>query len=224
MGLRLERTGAPALLDCSACSMDRRQSLDTLPEVAAIPIELWYLLAVSSGPLYYSIVALAVRERREVALKAIGCLLMLLLSSIFHTSIVPPRFESGDLVVLGASLVGAVWAGRRMPDLMCCAVFGLFQAFMLLQIFSNFYVRDMRLGWRYRSQSILGEWAVLVGLYTLGVVLLCWLVRLKSRPAFADGHPHCTTCGYDLYGLPQPRCPECGDGVADNKGKSVREA
>lgn len=37
-----------------------------------------------------------------------------------------------------------------------------------------------------------------------GVVFL----RNRFRPVFPSGH--CSKCGYDLQGLPEPRCPECG--------------
>ncbi len=36
------------------------------------------------------------------------------------------------------------------------------------------------------------------------------------------GHGLCLVCGYDLQGLPEPRCPECGrkfDGVRDSSGE-----
>jgi hypothetical protein len=41
-------------------------------------------------------------------------------------------------------------------------------------------------------------------------VLLCAVafVRNRYRPVRPEGH--CVVCGYDLRGLPEPRCPECG--------------
>jgi len=33
-------------------------------------------------------------------------------------------------------------------------------------------------------------------------------LRNRYRPVYPSGH--CTKCGYKLYGLPEPRCPECG--------------
>lgn len=39
---------------------------------------------------------------------------------------------------------------------------------------------------------------------------LCGIVFLRNRyrPLYPPGH--CTQCGYNLRGLPEPRCPECG--------------
>ena len=55
-------------------------------------------------------------------------------------------------------------------------------------------------------------WALIVGgttaLWTFGpeIVLLFLAVRLKHREVKGV----CVRCGYDLRGLPEPRCPECG--------------
>ncbi len=50
-----------------------------------------------------------------------------------------------------------------------------------------------------------------VGAALAGCLACCWVVgevfRRWRRP---DRSGLCETCGYDLYGLPQPRCPECG--------------
>ncbi len=40
------------------------------------------------------------------------------------------------------------------------------------------------------------------------MIVLVIVLRRKYAPVFAPGH--CRRCGYDLKGLPQPRCPECG--------------
>jgi len=41
-------------------------------------------------------------------------------------------------------------------------------------------------------------------------LLLSLIVFLRNRyrPVFPPGH--CRKCGYNLFGLPEPRCPECG--------------
>ena len=58
----------------------------------------------------------------------------------------------------------------------------------------------------------LHTWGRLVSYTAMAVVLvaifyLCEKVVLLDRRAFT-----CKRCGYDLHGLPEPRCPECGTG------------
>ena len=47
-------------------------------------------------------------------------------------------------------------------------------------------------------------------LWAVSSMLLCAVVFLHNRywPVYPQGH--CANCGYDLRGLPVPRCPECG--------------
>ena len=46
----------------------------------------------------------------------------------------------------------------------------------------------------------------------LGVIAYAVLTRRFGRPR-GDGHSHCRRCAYILYGLTQPRCPECGEPI-----------
>ena len=53
------------------------------------------------------------------------------------------------------------------------------------------------------------------GLLLLGVLAFSYMMqRGKSRFVrqylHDRGVPICTNCGYDIHGLPEPRCPECG--------------
>lgn len=43
---------------------------------------------------------------------------------------------------------------------------------------------------------------------TAGSLLMLWRGWLRPRRRVQDGR--CTECGYDLRGLSEPRCPECG--------------
>jgi hypothetical protein len=49
-------------------------------------------------------------------------------------------------------------------------------------------------------------WGLSASSATLGALL--WLWRVRGRPRL-DGS--CSRCGYDLTGLTEPRCPECGE-------------
>jgi hypothetical protein len=45
-----------------------------------------------------------------------------------------------------------------------------------------------------------------------------WRYQRKRLPP-ADDEPRCEYCGYILRGLPEPRCPECGEPFAhDGEG------
>ncbi len=46
----------------------------------------------------------------------------------------------------------------------------------------------------------------------IGVIAYAALTRRFGRPR-VDGHSHCRRCDYILYGLTQPRCPECGEPI-----------
>ncbi len=52
-----------------------------------------------------------------------------------------------------------------------------------------------------------------VGPFVPGVILGRLLGRRLARIMRTDAHPPlCPHCGYPLQGLPEPRCPECGQG------------
>lgn len=80
-----------------------------------------------------------------------------------------------------------------------------------LQNFEAAFQRDPRLAGRPRHATMLNPE---VGLDLLGIafvllsVLSAWLnVRRWRRPQRSTA---CSSCGYDLTGLPAPVCPECG--------------
>jgi hypothetical protein len=49
---------------------------------------------------------------------------------------------------------------------------------------------------------------VVVSLVTCGILAAMVYVHRRYWPIYPLGH--CAKCGYDLYGLSEPRCPECG--------------
>ena len=66
---------------------------------------------------------------------------------------------------------------------------------------------DPTIGW---PSAVLVAYEGLAIPLTLGAGFIGRRLR-KKRQAFTDGHPHCARCGYDLTGLPERRCPECGE-------------
>ena len=63
------------------------------------------------------------------------------------------------------------------------------------------------------------HWVVCVAalIYPIAV-LVRRLVARRRRPG------HCVKCGYDLRGLPEPRCPECGTGFDLRERPAVGES
>lgn len=84
----------------------------------------------------------------------------------------------------------------------------------------SLYVIAISLGYAFSPDPIeraTAGWGLLYLLtFTFGILgggsilLLCSIAYLRNRywPLVPAGH--CRVCGYDLYGLPEPRCPECG--------------
>jgi len=81
----------------------------------------------------------------------------------------------------------------------------------------NFFCHVVTLDWTTEGSgmgclalAIFAFWAG-IPVCILGVVLMITLPR-KTRPGY------CRKCGYDLRGLSQPRCPECGKTFVDDSG------
>ena len=89
----------------------------------------------------------------------------------------------------------------------------LVSAIILLCLFGVDYVRSFL-----HSTFPLPPWAVwsitalmLAGLLTWGLWLTRGRIRRRLRELLIlEGFPICGPCGYDLRGLTEPRCPECG--------------
>lgn len=67
--------------------------------------------------------------------------------------------------------------------------------------------------WRFQAPFFLSWWGtalvvILACLFMGGIGLLSVYLRRRYRPIRTPGE--CNRCGYDLRGLPEARCPECG--------------
>ncbi len=54
------------------------------------------------------------------------------------------------------------------------------------------------------------SFAVLATLLIPPLAVAIFAFGWLGRRAGGDAYPRCDHCGYNLSGLPQPRCPECG--------------
>lgn len=64
--------------------------------------------------------------------------------------------------------------------------------------FGRAVVNEMGYGWMVRQ------------MVAANLPIVAVIVVVVSRSHRFPTPGHCTVCGYSLYGLPEPRCPECG--------------
>lgn len=55
--------------------------------------------------------------------------------------------------------------------------------------------------------GVLGSFVMLYGV-SCGILSMVTFVRTRYWPVYPEGH--CRECGYNLFGAPGTRCPECG--------------
>ena len=103
---------------------------------------------------------------------------------------------------------GAVYAGSDI-GISERAASGLLQSVSFL-----FFFAEGHLDHQYATDSELAfKWSFWVVFYTLiFAVITQWLVSVLSVEGSRNARlPHvCERCGYNLTGLNEPRCPECG--------------
>lgn len=171
-----------------------------------IRLDAWLGLACLFGPVYYVIIFVLIPNRRKVAaFCGISLILLWLVGGVVHTSIVPPRWEAKDHVIVAASVLASVAAGLARLDTPTLVVLALFQSLVTIGTFSNFYFRQIVLD---GAEGVFQSWATIGSLYVVCFVSLASGVRLltnRSRDPL-----RCRKCGYLLIRLPEPRCPECG--------------
>ncbi len=86
-----------------------------------------------------------------------------------------------------------------------CAVFVKVGAQLIQRLGSDQLIPAIDdLQWVADVVSIGTRWAVFC-------LPLCLIVFLRNKYWPAPGEGHCQACGYELQGLPEPRCPECGE-------------
>jgi len=100
------------------------------------------------------------------------------------------------------------WPLRAYKRVACIALFGfLGAASVLLAELIAFYRRFPVISSRNDLLYVVGPW--IIG-WLIPVAVLSGIVFLRNRyrPVYPSGH--CAKCGYNLHGLTEPRCPECG--------------
>jgi len=128
---------------------------------------------------------------------------------------VPPGnvWSFGDTLAASIVLLGAWWTGRRYYEPLLFLLYGIlgghFVGFMFLPD-SRDYI-GMIMG-RSSPASFVSTYCACVVLFGFACRALGKLARVRNEWRDFDGDPTvCETCGYLLYGLPQNRCPECGE-------------
>jgi len=122
---------------------------------------------------------------------------------LFHVSIVPARTSLLDLGML-IPIVLCLGVGCLVPSYRLRLIFGFSQAVLLLHVFSNYFTRELRFG---NPLVVYVFWVAWVSGYTASFMLFTHILSPK-RPGAIPGC--CCGCGYDLRGLKESRCPECG--------------
>lgn len=71
----------------------------------------------------------------------------------------------------------------------------------------------------------ISDTAILITGWVVAVTVACFVGRIAYRTMLRQERldaGQCTTCGYSLRGLPEPRCPECGTPFDPDPINSVR--
>lgn len=112
--------------------------------------------------------------------------------------------SEGGAVILGF-LAGSLGIGAALAGLLaqCPAAFILGMLHSVLGVLCGMVIFACADG-----AIIEGVGAALIALVAVALVLPA--IRFWSRPLKPSDPWRCRRCGYSLYGLSEPRCPECG--------------
>lgn len=116
-----------------------------------------------------------------------------------------------------AVILGAFASARRAQSLFPFAIYGLAIVAVKMYDYSSDATRPGRGGVFYRYDEIQEiVWWSIISIST--AMLCCGAAVLRQR--ISDPRPRiekpqrCGRCGYLLFGLTEPRCPECGEGFS----------
>lgn len=137
-----------------------------------------------------------------------------------HVPYIHPFLWTGFWLATYSGGLGLLcWPLRAYKRVACIALFGfLGVAAMLLADVIAFYRRFPVINSRNDVLYVVGPWIIV---WLVPVALLSSVVFLRNR--YSPVHPpgYCRKCGYDLRGLPEPRCPECGKPFEPTSGVEV---
>ena len=128
----------------------------------------------------------------------VGTLVFFALLIVFYFSL-GFRFGHSGRVSVGVSH-GALWLGEiNTPD--------RGGGWFLVENQATYIIWWRRATW---GQSTYGHLIIPLWIPMILVGMPCAVAWWRALRRFAPGH--CAKCGYNLTGLPEPRCPECGTG------------
>jgi len=138
-----------------------------------------------------------------------GLFATVFIGSICHISIIPPRLTCWDLGILIPIILCGYISVRTGDNIgyRSRATISFLQSLILLEVYSNYWERDISFGNPVMVLSGLLIW--IIG-YTLMFTFITHEITMELSRKYRTIKPVCEKCGYILYGLHDPRCPECG--------------
>lgn len=142
------------------------------------------------------------------------------------------------LFFLSAITAGEVWLSRRSipdaDDYTAVVIYYVFGFMFAMNCFRFLLLRYRLIGWVFtiffgsstailaasllnwlRFMSARRSWREYLEFGAAAIFIVAWVpialvLDRRARAGLRRQHNHCNVCDYDLRGLPEPRCPECG--------------